>query len=104
MKPPKKGVYLLHFEPRYQHAGHYLGYAKDVMARVALHRSGQSGSVLPEAAARAAVNMMLVRVWRQKGRKFERKLKGASKPHNKRTGSLARLCPACCALKKAGAR
>lgn len=101
MKPPKKGVYLLHFEPRYQHAGHYLGSAKDVMARVSLHRSGQSGAVLPKAAARAGVNMMLVRVWRQKGRKFERQLKGFR--NEKRTGSLARLCPACCALKKAGA-
>jgi predicted GIY-YIG superfamily endonuclease len=96
-----KGVYLLHFEPRYQHAGHYLGSAKDVLARVSDHRAGTSGAVLPEAAARAGVSMMLVRVWRQKGRKFERALKGFR--NEKRMGSLARLCPACCALKKVGA-
>lgn len=35
-----KGVYLLHFEPRYKHAGHYLGYAEDIERRVDEHRRG----------------------------------------------------------------
>jgi hypothetical protein len=26
-------LYLLHFDPRYRHAGHYLGYTEDVIAR-----------------------------------------------------------------------
>lgn len=92
-----KGVYLLHFEPRYRHAGHYLGYADNVARRVHEHRTGQSGVKLTEAAAQAGCTMMLVRVWKNRGRKFERSLKGLR--NNKRTGSLARLCPACLELR-----
>ena len=94
-----KGVYLLHFEPRYRHAGHYLGYADDVLRRVHEHRTGISGCKLTEAAASAGVIMMLVRVWKNKSRKFERGLKGLR--NEKRTGSLARICPACIELKLA---
>lgn len=93
-----RGVYLLHFEPRFQHAGHYLGYADDVLRRVGEHRTGTSGARLTTAAADAGTQMMLVRVWKGKGRKFERKLKGLR--NAKRTGSLGRLCPACFALRK----
>lgn len=91
-----RGIYLLHFEPRYRHADHYLGYADDVLRRVHEHRTGVSGVKLTEAAARAGCTMMLVRVWRRKGRKFERQLKGYRNAG--RTGSLARVCPACLAL------
>lgn len=93
-----KGCYLLHFEPRYKHAGHYLGYADNILNRVSDHRAGTSGVRLTSAAARAGCQMMLVRVWRRKGRKYERELKGLR--NEKRTGSLARICPACLALRQ----
>jgi len=31
-------VYVLHFEPAYRHARHYIGWALDVDARLELHR------------------------------------------------------------------
>jgi predicted GIY-YIG superfamily endonuclease len=94
-----KGVYLLHFEPRYRHAGHYLGYADDVLRRVHEHRTGVSGVKLTESATAAGCVMMLVRVWKEKSRKFERSLKGYRNAG--RTGSLARICPACIELRLA---
>jgi len=93
-----KGVYLLHFEPKYRHAGHYLGYADDITRRVEEHRKGKSRVPLTEAASLAGVTMMLVKTWKNKGRFFERKLKGKS---SCRSGSLARICPACLAMKAA---
>ena len=47
-------VYVLHFEPGYHHAHHYIGWAHDVDARLAEHRSG-SGSPLLRAALAAEV-------------------------------------------------
>lgn len=96
-RPRKHGIYLLHFEPRYRHAGHYLGFADNIPARVELHRTGRSGAKLTEAASAAGCRMFLVRTWAG-GRKDERKLKGLR--NAKRTGSLARLCPACQSLLK----
>lgn len=99
-----KGVYLLHFEPRYKHAGHYLGFAKDILRRVHEHRTGCAGCKLTDAAAGAGVTMMLVRVWKGKGRKFERSLKGFRRDKSGKStavGSLARICPACLELKAA---
>jgi predicted GIY-YIG superfamily endonuclease len=99
-----KGVYLLHFEPRYKHAGHYLGFAQDILRRVHEHRTGVAGCKLTDAAARAGVTMMLVRVWKNKSRKFERGLKGFRRDKSGRStcvGSLARICPACLELRLA---
>jgi hypothetical protein len=45
-------VYVLHFEPAYRHARHYLGWARDVDARVAEHLAG-SASPLVRAAVLA---------------------------------------------------
>lgn len=94
-----KGVYLLHFEPRYKHAGHYLGYADDIGRRVFEHEISGSGAKLPDAARRAGVNMYLARVFPGADRKLERKLKGRQLrddgTKSAHTGSLARLCPIC---------
>lgn len=87
------GVYLLHFIPRYKHAGHYMGYADDIGKRLYEHEFGQSRAKLTAAAAAAGVQMVLARVWLGADRNMERKLKG--KPFAGRTGSLARLCPTC---------
>lgn len=87
------GVYLLHFEPRYKHAGHYMGFAEDIQKRLYEHEFGQSRARLPTAAAAAGCKMLLARTWEGATRDDERKLKGGM--FNKRTGSLARLCPIC---------
>jgi len=94
-RPRKHGIYLLHFEPRYKHAGHYLGFSDDIQVRVASHRRGESGVKMLTAAAQSGCVMMLVRTW-PGGRKDERRMKGLR--NNKRTGSLARICPACKAM------
>jgi predicted GIY-YIG superfamily endonuclease len=91
-RPRKHGIYLLHFEPRYKHAGHYLGFSDDIPSRVRDHRDGKSGVRMCAAAAAAGCQMFLVRTWAG-GRKDERRLKGGR--NNGRRGSLARLCPAC---------
>jgi hypothetical protein len=87
------GVYLLHFEPRFKHAGHYMGYADDIGKRVYEHEYGQSGARLITAAVAAGVKLHIARVWPGGDRNMERKLKGGM--FNKRTGSLARQCPIC---------
>jgi predicted GIY-YIG superfamily endonuclease len=94
-----QGVYLLHFDPRYKHAGHYLGYADDIGRRVQEHQSNQSGCKLTSAAVQAGVKLVVARVWLGGDRNLERKLKGGPEPE-KRTGSLSRLCPICKQLKK----
>ena len=101
---PKSGVYLLHFEPRYKHAGHYLGYADDIGRRVYEHEISGSGSRLVDAARAAGVNIHLARTWPGADRNFERKLKGRKLqpdgPHSAHTGSLKRHCPICKGTKK----
>jgi len=94
------GCYLLHFTPRYRHAGHYLGYADDIGRRVQQHEFGMCDVRLILAAVRAGVKFTLVRTWTGTAatRKLERKLKGGK--NRKRTGSLARLCPLCMAAKR----
>lgn len=78
-------VYLLHFDPRYRHAGHYLGYTEDVVSRFHLHLRGR-GSPLVKAAVRGGCKIVLVRLWNEDGN-AEQELK--------RSGSRARLCPVC---------
>lgn len=87
------GVYLLHFIPRFKHAGHYLGYADDIGRRVYEHEMGQSDVKLITAAVKAGVQFHLAQTWEGGDRTLERKLKGTKGPG--RTGSLARLCPIC---------
>ena len=88
-----KGCYLLHFDPRFKHAGHYLGFAEDIDRRVKEHQSGTSGARLTTVAAKAGCALILVRTWPEADRTVERKLKGTKGAG--RTGSLARLCPVC---------
>lgn len=84
----ERGLYLLHFEPRYEHAGHYLGFAESIERRVAEHLAGGSrSSPLVRAAREAGCAVTLERVWLGGDRTLERRLK---RQHN-----LARVCPAC---------
>ena len=81
-----RGVYLLHFEPSYQHAAHYLGFAEDIERRVAEHRKG-TGARLTQVAVEAGCALHLARVWPGADRNLERRLK--------RWHSGTRLCPIC---------
>jgi hypothetical protein len=82
------GLYLLHFEPRLHHAGHYLGFAVDVERRVGEHlAAGAKASPLVRAAIAAGSVVELVRTWPAGDRTLERRLK--------REKHGPRLCPVC---------
>lgn len=79
-------VYLLHFERRYRHAGHYLGFTQLAPEeRFERHASGHGARLLRVVAA-AGISWQLVRLWRGT-RADERRLK--------LNGSSTRLCPHC---------
>jgi predicted GIY-YIG superfamily endonuclease len=79
-------LYLLHFDPRYLHAGHYLGYTQDLMKRFNLHLRGK-GSPLVRAAVKNGSKVVLVRLWNEDG--------NAEQEIKRVVGSRARLCPVC---------
>jgi predicted GIY-YIG superfamily endonuclease len=79
-------IYLLHFEPAYKHASHYLGWTEDIDARIDRHQRGQ-GSPLVAAAVAAGCAINLARTW-EGDRKLERKLKN-------RKNTPRQLCPIC---------
>lgn len=80
-------VYLLHFDPPYKHAGHYMGVTnrEDVNDRVGEHQRGE-GAKLCRIALKAGSTITLARVWLDVPRKSELKWKGRS---------LKPLCPIC---------
>jgi len=81
-------LYLLHFAPRYKHAGHYLGVTRggrSVALRWIEHNEGR-GAKLTRYARRAGCQLILARIWTNAQFASERKLKGRS---------LAPLCPIC---------
>ena len=79
-------IYLLHFDPPVAHARHYLGWAKDHMDRINKHLAGQ-GSPLVKAAVENGSHIECVRIWENKDRNFERKLKNRK--------NTKKLCPVC---------
>lgn len=78
-------VYLLHFETRYKHAGHYTGWTPDLDARLDDHAAGR-GARLTAVVREAGIGWVLSRTW-EADRNFERQLK--------RRGSATRHCPVC---------
>lgn len=85
----RPGVYLLHLEPGYRHARHYLGWtALRVSQRVAQHlAAGSRSSPLIKAALAAGSSVEISRTWPGGDRTLERRLK--------RQGGLSRHCPTC---------
>lgn len=79
-------VYLIHFERRYKHAGHYIGFATDLGARLEAHAKGR-GSRLMEVVVGAGIGFVVAQTWEQATRYFERTLKNR--------GGAARSCPLC---------
>lgn len=88
MGPKQMSVYLLHFDPRYQHAGHYIGFCQDDSPerRFEHHMAGR-GSPLVKAAIAAGSRVHVAQFFPGASRTFERKLKN--------WGSARKWCPAC---------
>lgn len=82
-------IYLIHLEPTYKQAGHYLGWTGNGWGtRLRQHLRGQ-GNPLVRAAVKAGSTVILARLWKG-DRNAERRLK------NRKEGP--RLCPVCKAL------
>jgi predicted GIY-YIG superfamily endonuclease len=77
-------VYLYHFDKRYRHAGHYLGWSENFDARNERHHSN-SGARLLAVISAAGIGYELTRTWEGVTRAEERRLK--------RRGGSARHCP-----------
>lgn len=78
-------VYLLHLDPPYKHARHYLGWTQDLAQRLERHRAG-TGARLIEVATQAGSAFRLARTW-EGTRTRERQIK--------RQGGASRCCPIC---------
>ena len=78
-------VYLIHFDLPYRHARHYLGWTRDLSARLSDHASGRGARLMAVVTA-AGIGWDVVRTWNGT-RSDERRLK--------RRGGRARLCPIC---------
>jgi predicted GIY-YIG superfamily endonuclease len=80
-------VYLIHFETKYKHSGHYLGYvSRRLDKRLQKHKWGL-GARLLQVLKENGIRWKLVRVWVDGDRVLERKLK--------QRGGAARICPVC---------
>jgi predicted GIY-YIG superfamily endonuclease len=77
-------IYLLHFDRPFGHARHYLGWTRDLDARLAAHGKA-SGSALMRAVAAAGIGWRLAATW-EGDRYRERQLK--ARGHT-------RKCPIC---------
>lgn len=68
-------VYVLHIEPPYRHARHYIGFTRGaVLDRYAVHMEGR-GSPLIRAAVAAGHSVTVAHAWSCGNRRFERHLK-----------------------------
>ena len=82
------GVYLLHYDrrhPRGRHPRHYLGWARNIPARLSHHRAG-TGSNFLRVAGQRGISFDVVRTW-PGDRTLERRIK--------RRHEAPRLCPTC---------
>jgi nicotinamidase-related amidase len=80
-------VYLLHFDPPYKHAKHYLGFSEDIPGRIRAHVT-RNGSPLVAAAKAQGSRVILTRVWPSAHRDDERRLK-------RQRHGLGYFCPRC---------
>ncbi len=83
-------VYLIHFDRKFSHAQHYIGFVDGgedrLFSRLEYHRTGK-GSKLLKAVSLAGITFNVVRTWIDGDRNFERSLK------NKKNAK--KLCPIC---------
>jgi hypothetical protein len=92
--PPVGTCYLLHFDQRYEHAGHYTGFAEGsrLLTRLGEHQGGR-GARLLAVITQAGIGFRLARTWPGVTRARERQLT--------RQGGASRYCPICQAERKA---
>ena len=81
-------VYVIHFEPSFKHARHYVGFTKrtDYMERINEHKEGK-GSKLTQAAVKAGCKVQLVVVIEDATRHDERAIKNRK--------NTPKMCPTC---------
>lgn len=80
-------VYLLHFDPPFKHAQHYIGVTRNSLARrLRDHLTGR-GANLTRHAKRAGCLMILTRIWPAADFGLEVRLK--------KRGGASRICPVC---------
>lgn len=79
-------VYLLHFDPPYKHARHYIGYTDNLIRRLDEHRKG-NGARLVQVALDAGHTFRVARIWPDAGRDIERRIK--------RCKDADHFCPIC---------
>ena len=82
----KGTIYLIHFDSPFKHAKHYLGWAKDLDARLEHHRNG-TGANLMRVLKEHGIGWVVARLWHDADRNYERSLKNR--------GGASRLCPIC---------
>jgi hypothetical protein len=97
LDPPSDGqaawAYLLHLEPAYKQAAHYLGSACGLAARLRQHGTSE-GARLLQVQREAGGSFVLARTW-PGGRAVETYLKAQKQG--------TRLCPLCCPATRRGA-
>lgn len=79
-------VYLLHLDPPYKHARHYVGWASSLLRRLRHHADG-SGARLLQVVKQTGGGWRVARVWPGADRTFERSVK--------RSKAVPHLCPIC---------
>jgi hypothetical protein len=84
--PKGQCCYLIHFDRPYEHATHYIGWAKDLGPRLT-HHAGGTGANLMRVVTAAGIGWELARVWPGGDRQTEIKLKAQ--------GGKSRMCPLC---------
>ena len=81
-----RGVYILHFDKKFKHAQHYVGYSENVLGRIEKHKTG-NGARLMQVIHEHQIGFKVAVVFENRGRDFEHKIKGS---HNTK-----RFCPIC---------
>jgi predicted GIY-YIG superfamily endonuclease len=79
-------VYLIHFDQKFHHAGHYLGFSKHLWFRIITHRAN-NGAKLLKAINEAGISWNVVRTWTVSSQELERQLKNWK--------NSPKLCPIC---------
>ena len=78
-------TYLIHFDTKFGHAQHYVGFTDNYSRRISEHRLSR-GAKLLTAVNLAGIGWSVVKVWKD-GRGRER--------HIKRQKNTKRFCPVC---------
>lgn len=87
----KNVVYLLHFDEKLFHAGHYMGSAADLETRLGQHRNG-TGARLTGVIKELGIGWTLARVWEFDSLRAARLAESHFKRHRKNNRGLCPIC------------